>query len=133
MEATISSRAVWVDTGVRVVAGTRYQLSVAGRWKDAGIDTDSAGYRSANIFQRWTERWRRQPDAPWFALIGAIDRRRQTQFVIGDGRVWRATASGTLTCFAHDLRCFYFNNSGCVVLRVELAGVDLNTSIGNDD
>lgn len=122
MEATIDSRACWVDTGVRVVAGWSYQLTATGRWRDAGIDTDAAGYRSANPFQRWTERWRRQPDAPWFTLVGAIDRRNETQFVIGSGLVWQATTSGTLTCFANDLRWFYFNNAGCVLLRVDLAG-----------
>jgi hypothetical protein len=122
MEATIESRAIWVPTGLRVVAGRNYRLSAAGRWKDAGIDTDAAGYPSANLPQRWTERWRRQPDAPWFALVGAIDRRRETQFVIGSGCAWRATASGELTCFANDLRWFYFNNSGRVVLRVEPDG-----------
>lgn len=122
MEVEIDSRAAWVDTGVCVIAGRSYLLSVTGRWSDAGIDTDAAGYRSANVFQRWTERWRRQPDAPWFALVGAIDKRKPTQFVIGRRLVLQATASGELTCFANDLRWFYFNNSGGVVLRVEPDG-----------
>lgn len=50
MEATIDSRVVWVDTGVRVVAGRSYQFSAMGRRKEAGIDTDAAGSRSANMW-----------------------------------------------------------------------------------
>ncbi len=97
-------------------------LSAAGRWKDASIDTDAAGYRSAKVFQRWTERWCRQPAALWFALIGAVDRPRETHFIIGSGLAWRAAASGEFTCVANDLRWFYFNNSGGIVLRVEPVG-----------
>jgi hypothetical protein len=119
MQVAIDSRAHWVDTGVLIVAGATYELRATGTWRDASIDTDASGYASANIFQRLTERLRRMPDAPWFALIGAIDRREDTQFVIGTASRFRATASGQLTCFANDLRGFYFNNSGNVILTVE--------------
>ena len=119
MDVTIDSRALWVDTGLMVVAGTTYRLSAKGRWKDASIDTDAGGYASANFFQRMTERLRRKPEAPWFALIGAIDRRPETQFVIGTACIFRATTNGRLTCFANDLRGFYFNNSGSVTLGIE--------------
>jgi len=119
MQTAIDSKALWVDTGVRLVAGTTYQLRATGRWRDASIDADASGYASVNIFQRLTERLRRMPDAPWFALIGAIDRRKETQFVIGTACTFRATSNGRLTCFANDLRGFYFNNSGSVMLAIE--------------
>jgi hypothetical protein len=104
---------------VRLVAGTRYRLRATGRWRDASIETDPAGYVSVNLLQRLTERWRRAPAAPWFALVGAIDRRKETLFVIGTGSTVQAPATGQLTCFANDLRGFYFNNSGAVVLELE--------------
>jgi len=100
-----------------------YSLSARGRWKDASIECDAAGYPSANVFQRLTERLRRVPGAPWFALIGAVDRRSETCFVIGAGRTVVAPASGELTCFANDLRGFYFNNDGSVTVTVTPAGV----------
>jgi hypothetical protein len=119
VQTSIDSGAIWVDTGVLLTAGDTYELRASGTWHDASIVTDAAGYPSANFFQRLTERLRRVPDAPWFALIGAIDRRKDTQFVIGAGRTFRAPFSGQLTCFANDLRGFYFNNSGSVMLSVE--------------
>jgi hypothetical protein len=118
MDVRIESRPTWVNTGIRLVAGTSYRLSASGQWKDASILTDANGYRSVNAFQRLTERLRRQPDARWFTLIGAIDRRPETQFVIGSGCDYHATASGELTCFANDLRGFYFNNAGSITLTV---------------
>jgi hypothetical protein len=43
---------------------------------------------------RLTERLRRMPRAPWFPLTGAIDRRKDAQFVIGTACAFRAPASG---------------------------------------
>ena len=119
MPVSIDAKSLWVDTGILVEAGTTYQLRATGTWQDASIGTDAAGYASVNAFQRLTERLRRMPRAPWFALIGAIDRRKDTQFVIGTACTFRAPASGRLTCFANDLRGFYFNNAGSVVLSIE--------------
>jgi hypothetical protein len=119
VEVSVDSRLLWVDTEVVLEAGKTYRLRASGRWHDASIDTDAAGYSSVNTFQRWTEGLRRAPAAPWFSLIGAIDRRRDTQFIIGTECTWRAPASGRLTCFANDVRGFYFNNSGSITLAVE--------------
>ena len=119
MHVLIDSRQVWCDTGVRLVAGRTYRLSARGTWRDASIVSDAAGYGSRNLFQRLTEGLRRVPDAPWFALIGAIHRQPATQFVIGTDCVFTAPQDGELTCFANDLRGFYFNNDGTVTLAVE--------------
>jgi hypothetical protein len=118
-EAVIDSRQVWCPTGIRLEAGRRYRLSARGSWNDASIVTDAAGYESTNLFQGITERLRRVPGARWFALVGAIDRRRETQFVIGRSRVLETMHAGELTCFANDLHGFYFNNSGSIVLTVD--------------
>ena len=83
MEIAIDSKAQWVDTGIVLEPGVTYLLRASGSWRDASIETDAAGYASVNVFQRVAERLRRMPDAPWFALIGALDRRKDTQFVIG--------------------------------------------------
>ena len=119
MRVLIDSRESWCDTGIRLAAGRSYRLSARGTWRDASIVTDAAGYASRNLFQRATERLRRLPDAPWFALIGAVDRRPETQFVIGTDCLFTALRDGELTCFANDLRFFDFNNDGTVTLAVE--------------
>jgi len=120
MSVTIDARPAWVDTGLLIVPGTTYLFTASGRWKDARIETDADGYPSANIFQQATERLRRVPEARWFALIGAVDRQPSTQFVIGSRATFRAATGGQLTCFANDLRWFYFNNSGSVTLTMEV-------------
>src|SRR6185436_6493183 len=98
------------DTGIMLKANRRYELVATGTWHDAGIETGPDGYDSANLLQRGTEHQRRMADAHWFALIGALDRRKETEFLIGSGRTYTATEDGQLTCFANDLIGFYFNN-----------------------
>jgi hypothetical protein len=125
MATAIDAKAIWTDTDIVLEGGVTYVLRATGRWRDASIDTDADGYASVNAFQRLTERLRRVPDAPWFALIGAVDRRQETQFVIGTGCRFRAPISGRLTCFANDLRGFYFNNSGSVTLTADRAPAEI--------
>ena len=52
MQIPIDSKSTWADTGVLLEAGSTWRLSVTGRWRDASIDTDAAGYESVNFFQR---------------------------------------------------------------------------------
>jgi hypothetical protein len=113
---SITSTELWVDTSIRLEKGKTYEFVASGVWNDASIVTDANGYDSVNFFQRATERLRRVPQAKWFTLIGALDRRRDTQFVIGSGTRYTATVDGQLTCFANDLRGFYFNNKGSITL-----------------
>ena len=112
----ITSTEHWVNTGIMIKANKRSPLVATGEWKDASIVTDAKGYSSVNLLQRQTENLRRMPGAPWFALIGALDRREDTQFVIGAELVYSATEGGELTCFANDLVGFYFNNHGSITL-----------------
>ena len=114
----IDSTEHWVDTGIMLKANRRYKLVASGQWKDASIVTGPDGYDSANLLQRSTEKLRRMPDAHWFALIGALDRRKETQFLIGSELTYDATENGQLTCFANDLLGFYGNNHGSITLTV---------------
>jgi hypothetical protein len=114
----VTSQEHWVDTGIRLEAGRTYELTASGEWKDASIPTGPDGYESANLLQRETEGLRRMPAAQWFALVGALDRRKETEFLIGSRVRYTATESGELTCFANDLIGFYRNNHGSVTLSV---------------
>lgn len=114
----IASTEHWVDTGITLEAGTTYELVAAGEWHDASIPTGPDGYDSVNVLQEETESLRRVPDAKWFALIGALDHRKETEFVIGSRAEYTPTERGELTCFANDLIGFYLNNHGSVTLTV---------------
>lgn len=116
----------WNDTGVDLIEKTRYLLSVVPNVGEplrdasfvarsiAGEDWDSLPHKTAELF-----RGKRVDDARWFALIGTIDRTHP--WIVTDGGIVTAAASGRLTCFFNDvqLEVFYKNNSGWVVLDVE--------------
>jgi hypothetical protein len=114
----IPSSEVWVETGVQLQGGRTYRLAAVGTWTDKQYTCGPEGYPSPNVLLRVMERLRRVPSAPWFALVGTIDRDMKTAFVIGAGCEVTPPRSGELICFANDVRGFYGNNSGAVALFV---------------
>ena len=118
----IESARYWNNTRIPVKTGERYEFEAQGTWSDAGIVCGPEGYRSPNFLFVLLASFRREPRAQWFALIGAINGDKATQFLIGTGVTWTATQSGVLTCFANDLPLFYFNNSGAIDLVVTRVG-----------
>jgi hypothetical protein len=74
--------------------------------------------REPHIAQRLTTWARRDRSADWFALVGAVGERRDTQFVIGCDREYQPRRDGRLFCFANDVQIAYVNNSGSVELTV---------------
>ena len=115
---TIVAGSFWNDTGIPLVSGQEYRFNAVGQWIDFYIQCDADGFRSPNPLFWPLEPLRRMPHEPWFALIGAIDRKPETQFRIGKERTMIAPATGMLTCFANDVRHFYWNNFGWVELTV---------------
>lgn len=111
---TVDSAAEWNDTGFEVVAGQTYRYTAEGTWRDWFIETDADG------FERWHmalfRSGRRVKDAPWFRLIGSVD--RQAIVVLGKEGQFVAPASGRLYCFANDWLSARWNNKGRVCLRV---------------
>ena len=99
----ILARNIWNDTGISLVAGQEYRFTAVGQWIDWYIPCDAEGFPSPNpLF--WPFEWlRRMPREQWFALIGAIDRKPETQFRIGRQRSVTVPATGMLTCFANDV------------------------------
>jgi hypothetical protein len=116
----------WNDTGVRLEKETQYRMTVvAGTGeplRDAsfearsieGEDWHSLAHKTGQLVHG-----KRVDDAKWFALIGTID--KEHPWVITDGGIVTAPASGSLVCFFNDvqLAVFYKNNSGWVALDVE--------------
>jgi hypothetical protein len=110
----VDARAEWNDTGFDVVAGQSYRYTAEGTWTDWFIKTDADGFEPwlmAPLRSR-----RRVKDAPWFRLIGAVD--RDAVVVLGKAGQFVAPASGRLYCYANDWLSKLGNNKGRVCLRV---------------
>lgn len=118
-QAIIRARKAWNRTGIMLQAGAQYQLHARGRWTDFLIPHGPAGDPSTSAYQRLFEGRRRIPNANWFALIGAIDVDPSSCFIIGEHALHTIISSGELTCFANDVRGFYWNNCGHVLLEIE--------------
>jgi hypothetical protein len=82
-----------------LTAGETYDFEAKGRWLDWCISHGPAGSASASFYMRFFERFRRVPEANWFALVGAIDEDMSSAFVIGAGCRKKINASGQLCCF----------------------------------
>jgi hypothetical protein len=114
--ATVAARSRWSATGIRLEAGARYELRASGTWFDRQIECGPDGYPSPNLLFRLVAWLRRHPRAPWFALIGTVDRRHR--FRIGSSATIVAPAAGELVCYANDLSIALANNRGDVELTV---------------
>jgi hypothetical protein len=120
--AEIQAIRKWNKTGIHMVAGQEYMLSAKGEWIDWFIQYGPDGGASrSNLFLKLFEWARRMPHENWFALIGAIDSDQRTAFLIGSSRVYRASVSGELTCYANDVPWAYGNNKGSVTLNVRMS------------
>jgi hypothetical protein len=108
-------------TGWKVEPGKRYALKAVGSWWDFFIPCGPAGY--SLFWLRWLEKYRRAPEAKWFALIGFIDSGsrfdEEQRFTIGkDLASWTPEQAGELVCYANDLRYMYWNNWGSITLEM---------------
>lgn len=116
IEVNVFARPKWNATGVVLVAGEEYRLTVQyGVWRDWFVTTTANGFRK--WYLRPFEFMRRAKKDNWLTLMGAIDRRPETVFRIGASWHGRAQIGGELTCFANDAPFAYANNSGSVILK----------------
>jgi hypothetical protein len=118
----VAARRRWNDTGIDLHQGQSYLITAAGKWLDWNIETSPSGYGSKTLAQRLVARFRRLPPANWFALVGAVDGRRDSYFAIGQRCEYLARRSGRLSCFANDVWLAYFNNHGQVEVTVQRLG-----------
>ncbi len=116
---TIYARRYWNEFEFPVVEGSRYRLAARGQWRDGGIECGPDGYSSPNAILRLAEGVRRSPDDNWFALVGCVERKLETRFLIGGQTNWTATGTGCLSCFANDVPFMYWNNSGSLALTIQ--------------
>jgi len=114
----VHSSLKWEDTTLRFSKGETYRFQATGHWYDANIPSGPGGYETPGLLLRLFEPLRRFPKANWFGLIGSIDRRPSATFFIGETSERNITEDGVLHCFANDLACMYWNNSGWIKLTV---------------
>ncbi|HVK56497.1 MAG TPA: hypothetical protein VM532_15900 [Burkholderiales bacterium] len=114
----ILAREKWSDTRISIVAGEEYHFKSSGQWNDKTIVCGADGYASPNLLLRASEFLRRVPSAPWFALIGSIDRNEDAFFLLGAEATITPQSTGTLYCFANDVSFMYWNNTGGIQLSV---------------
>jgi hypothetical protein len=118
--ATIKAKSKWNDTGYQLSAGKQYRFKATGEWIDGGIVTTAVGFEK--FYLKPFEWMRRFPNAKWFSVIGAIDKKESTKFDIGrfieQGETYTATINGTLFCFANDVSIAYGNNKGEIELEI---------------
>jgi hypothetical protein len=111
----VNSREKWNDSGLDLVAGMRYRLTVSGVWRDAGHPAGPDGWQgtvASNLFV-WLRRARQMP---WFALVGSINKEQPYFHLMPPEFV--SPANGRLYCFANDAPGFYFNNEGSLKLEI---------------
>lgn len=149
--ATVQAIKAWNATGVRVRAGERYAVSLLPDhdvWHDDQTPCGPEGYASNSRWLQWGEAARRVPEAPWFALVGAVhpspalETRNPNEgsivtgllksFVHDVGEIdeasqraplgregsFTAACDGHLYLFANDVAWAYSNNHGCLQVLV---------------
>ena len=105
----------WNDTGVRIDPGEHYSFSAKGKWKDLILNSDADGY--TNFYMRLFKNLKRSKENDFFVLMGSID--KINNFRIGTSAVIKFDTPGTLSCFANDVKGFYWNNFGSLDLIIK--------------
>jgi hypothetical protein len=115
----VNPRNYWTDTGINVESGQSYAFKARGIWVDWIWPSDADGYRGRLL--SWAKDKKRLPDQNWFALIGSLNRNDNDCYLIGCDNKINFNGSGTITCFANDMKSGWFyrvNNWGKVKLTI---------------
>ncbi|QET66917.1 hypothetical protein FOB24_15555 [Citrobacter werkmanii] len=122
VKTPIYAREEWGNTQLFVIKGETYFFRATGKWLDFFILCNPNGYDLWYLKIAKKNLRCRLPGANWFTLIGAIDERVDSLFVIGDGtrhtKGWTAPYSGNLCAFANDMPGMYWNNFSSIMLEV---------------
>jgi len=121
----VYARELWNPTGIELRADAVYELRVDERdthdWRDYYLARDPDGRDT--WFHKLLTPFKRVPSAPTFRLIGTLGRSEQYRFRIGRRREdFRPAVDGELYCYANDIRGFYRNNHGHLIVTVTRTG-----------
>ena len=110
----IYSSNFWNDTDIDIQTGDEYKFEATGFWKDLFLTIDADGY--SNLYVSLFNKFKRSKNNQWFALMGSLN--HTGDFLIGKDNQIVFNVEGKLSCYANDVKGFYWNNSGQVLLRV---------------
>jgi hypothetical protein len=105
---------IWNDTQFHVKKGEEYLFEAKGKWKDFFIQSNANGHSRAYL--RSLNNFKRSKTENWFALMGAIN--HELDFLIGERRKVSIISDGSLSFYANDVKGFYWNNSGSILLKI---------------
>ncbi len=113
----VKANQFWTDTGYDLERDTLYQASwtMESPWMDAEIPSDPEKGNLCNpILLRLFAFTKRFRTAPFLALIGCVDQRKETFFRLFRHRPFTVKMSGRLWVFANDtpIALCYRNNKG---------------------
>jgi hypothetical protein len=103
---TIYACPYWNDTGIEIAAGEQYEFSAKGKWKDLFFPSDADGYTL--WYMQLFKNLKRSKENDFFVLMGSLD--KENIFRIGSGKTINFNSPGILSCFANDVKYFYWNN-----------------------
>ena len=117
-------------TGVLMEKDIKYSFKVKPNqtWKDGGITCGADGWKRNRAGIGWIkelaikglEPFRRESDADWFTLIGAVGDDENETFVISTEKVEHTASKSDEFCpFANDLKRAYGNNDGRIEVTVK--------------
>lgn len=111
---TIKSKLVWNETEIEIHNGEVYEFQANGEWKDLFKKCDADGYN--NSYMSLYNSFKRSKENNWFALIGSIN--QNNDFLIGKKKQVTFSENGNFSCYANDVKGFYWNNFGELSLTI---------------
>jgi hypothetical protein len=113
-EITVFANKFWNDGQLTVERGQKFHFKAIGTWIDLYIPSTADG--SNKPFMARFNQKKRSPSDNWLALMGSVD--KGTQFLIGSEKIIEFNESGHLFFFANDIKGFYWNNFGKIILKI---------------
>lgn len=104
----------WNESDFEVKQGEEYRFSATGFWTDLFKKTDASGY--SNWYMNLYNSLKRSKDHNCFALIGCLN--KSNDFLIGTNNQLLFQKGGKLSFYANDVKWFYWNNFGRIVLQI---------------
>ena len=117
---TISAKDFYSYMSVKVKKGEVYSFLVMGqyKYKDFMVRTTADGWNNG-MLETFGKNGKRMKNAACFSLCGAIGKNEDNHFRIGS-RLQNHTmkVDGNLHFFANDHKNFYWNNKGCLMVKI---------------
>ena len=122
----VSAKVHWNHSGILARQGERFLLATGNvvDWRDAWVEASPDGQNDVPwvLDNKFARGFLRYPHAEWYALVGAMDERLDTCFLVGRSVTFQAGHEGELCFFANDAPWAYYNNHGTLDLTITRTG-----------